>query len=273
MSFKKNLFLPLGVLIFSPFLTLTAHALLSADSEGQSALRKAAAEELKYENILPATTPAAPAKRNKQNPVVIEESAQGILKLENPYAFKNERAYRLQLSFLGQKYQPRGSFKQDVGPDLQLSEYPELVLPSVEISTDQAFANNSYLSWGGHLGLSFITQTQRFSLGNSRAAYDDAQLTTAMLQLGPNFKYRLSQRLKWGLQVSGGVVQQTMTSPSAYLRHSQTTSFWSATSGPELMISSNILAAVRYEFRQLLSQADNVETQNNNVQLGLGFIW
>lgn len=272
MRFNHSPLLSFGVVLCSLFTSFSLQAAEPSAQSDQSALKKAAAEELKYENLVPAEN-TAPKKRNQKNPVVIEESAQGILKLENPYARNEARSYKLQLSFLGQKYQPRGSFAQDVGPDLELNSYSELVLPSIEISTDKTFANNPSLSWGGHLGLSFISQTQRFSLGNSKTAYDDAQLNTAIVQLGPNLKYRLHERIKWGAQLSGGVIQQTMTSPSAYLRHSQITSLWSASTGPEVMITSTVLATARYEFRQLVSQADNVETQNNNVQLGLGFVW
>ena len=271
MSFKKHVLSSLGVFFCSLLISDNLQAAESTTAD-QSALKKAASEELKYENLIPAEN-SAPKKRGQKAPVVMDDSAQGILKLDNPYDNKDSRSYKLQLSFLGQKYKPQGAFDQEVGPDLKLGDYSELVLPSVELSTDKTFANNPSLSWGGHLGMSFITQTQRFSLGNSKTVSDDAQLSTLILQVGPNLKYRLHERIKWTAQISAGAIQQTMSSPSSYLRHSRTTSLWSAATGPEVMITSNTLATLRYEFRQLLSKDDNAETQNNNVQLGLGFLW
>lgn len=233
-------------------------------------IKKAALEELSAQQT---TTPMHGAPVRKSHPVEIEDNAQGVLKLSNPYNNEQTRAYKIHMALMGQKYQARGTFKQDVGPDIRLNAYPELILPSLEFATDKSFSSASNFSWGAHINASFMTQNQRFTLGVNKTKTEDAQLNTFIAQIGPNLKYRLWERVKWAGQVSVGAFQQTQTSSSAFLRNSQTKSIWSASTGPEILLSKGTLLILRYEYRALLADAETVAIQNDNAQLGLGYIW
>jgi hypothetical protein len=233
-------------------------------------LKKAAHEELFADPSKPSTKATIP--RNS-HPVELQDDAQGILKLSNPYEIKQTRSYKINMALLGQKYQAGGTFKQDVGPDIRLNEYPEIILPSLEFSTDKNFEALPNLSWGGHIKASFMTQNQRFTLGTSKTKTEDAQLNTFIAQIGPNIKYRLWERIKMSGQVSAGVFQQTQTSSSSFLRNSDTKSIWSVSTGPEISLSKDTQLIFRYEHRALVANAETVAIQNGNTQIGLGFIW
>lgn len=242
----------------------------AAPPPSSSHLREDALEELKP---APTNSVTQPTPTRPSHPVEIEDSAQGVLKLENPYDSQQTRAYKMHLFLLGQKYQPRGRFNQEIGPPLQLREYSEMVLPSLEISSDKLFSADSNFSWGAHLKLSYMTQNQRFAVGNSKTDMEDAQLHTLIAQIGPNLKFHFHEKRRWGLQLSGGTFQQTQTSPSAYLRYSTTHSLWSASTGPEVTLFRNTLATLRYEYRALTDASDTVAIQNDNLLIGFGYLW
>jgi hypothetical protein len=252
------------------FFTLFAIKTHSSTLQDSTALKKAALEELDA-NLIQSKTNKDSAPRNQKVPVEIENSGQGILKLYNPYENTQSRSHLYQILVLGQKYQASGKFRQEVGSDIQLNSYPQLILPTIEFSTDKAMNSKSNFSWGAHISTSLISQNQRFTVRNSFS--EDAQLNTFIFQVGPNLKYKLSEKLNWTAQLSAGTFQQIQTSSDSELRNSQGGTIWSAGSGLELLMTKDTVATFRYEFRQLFAPTEEVQIQNENIQLGLGILW
>jgi hypothetical protein len=214
---------------------------------------------------------SAPARGKAAPPLSLEApklvSTSDILAEENKDRFASS-----EMEIGVQAYKPEGTGRisnTETYPLNRLSAAPMARLGLRYWFKNAALSSGSF-RYGASLDGGIASQSLKLRT-QSGATFDDVRLSTALLELGPEVEFFMTQSLALGLRVAAGRIFSVQATNAPVLNRSLQEGVWSISPHLRYQPTKNFFAKLGFAYRAILGNSEGLGTQASNVTALIGF--